>query len=890
MALTAPFHSAMRLGQGFNSYTQELRLDGAMKIVTSNQASPDPFSRRQPQTFGAISSTNQNAFEIVPASGPPEGQSGEHNDSVSREEAKKSVNGSTVSIREEALRSQEANKEETPRFVLPPGEPINSNQSVTFSTRSISNMSDIMDALNISASMSIKYGTIHGNGSASFVNEDKVLDSQLNYLISVRVNNNDVAEIDEIIFSGLEHITPDKFTEVYGDCFIAGFQTGGEFNAIISIDCHDKSKANGVKEAIDMQLAVPPVPGLEVGGGQGFSKNHSELLRGIEMTISVNWTGGGELKPPGVPWDLKTVMAAANAYPSMVARSSTKISAILRPYTSVPSFVEWQYKRFAEYDKDLKNYMASKTEKDLADPNVAQEIQNLKDARDLWIDKSLILNYAPCQLYTNDLFNAYMQYKKLWKRISFIMSDTKKWRPRTIADIYKDIGKPVDDDICNVKNNENVRPESNRQAMATKPTNLGVITEMNENGSTDKNLPASARTVSKPRDTTPKSSGPSTPVPPTPHVGSISRFGTFPLKDPSIKEEWDLDALNKRRDPISLDPVELNEARLLCREAMTLITEEAYSLVYHPDLAYAEYNRESKKTRMKRPIYMYPEVLKARLPTFVRNDAATAHRSRDPVILKLKQFDDNDLWANLLGDDLNPKWNYKHFVSLERNESNGWDNPIISLSIHAYAHSARFRVLEQWYSDAQGCIGGFGFRFETDKDKPADDGCTQWEGDYQDHDPRLFRHMTLRNPIAHMEQTRERQGEEHHNIKNSIKEMFNSSAHATIPEVKEAEAFKKLDANNFASKDKNIEKIEVFWVPGTGRIAGMVFHDDVGGMLSWKQWEGISDKPAAMHSEMQYPPNDGTRWQFVGLMGNWCTDKIGHNKVLARVSGIWRKT
>ena len=47
-------------------------------------------------------------------------------------------------------------------------------QSVTFSTRAIDNVSDIMDALNISTAMSIKYGTIHGNANCSIVNENKV--------------------------------------------------------------------------------------------------------------------------------------------------------------------------------------------------------------------------------------------------------------------------------------------------------------------------------------------------------------------------------------------------------------------------------------------------------------------------------------------------------------------------------------------------------------------------------------------------------------------------------------------------------------------------------------------------------------------------------------------
>lgn len=48
-------------------------------------------------------------------------------------------------------------------------------------------MADIVDALNISSSLSIKYGTIKGSGSASYVNENKVNDSDLNFIVSVKV-------------------------------------------------------------------------------------------------------------------------------------------------------------------------------------------------------------------------------------------------------------------------------------------------------------------------------------------------------------------------------------------------------------------------------------------------------------------------------------------------------------------------------------------------------------------------------------------------------------------------------------------------------------------------------------------------------------------------------
>ena len=49
------------------------------------------------------------------------------------------------------------------------------------------------------------------------MNEQKVLDSQLNYLVSVRVNNNDAEEATSMQFKGIDGLTPDKFTEVYGN-------------------------------------------------------------------------------------------------------------------------------------------------------------------------------------------------------------------------------------------------------------------------------------------------------------------------------------------------------------------------------------------------------------------------------------------------------------------------------------------------------------------------------------------------------------------------------------------------------------------------------------------------------------------------------------------------
>jgi hypothetical protein len=253
--------------------------------------------------------------------------------------------------------------------------------------------------------MSIKYGTIHGNGNASFVNETKVLDSELNYVVSVIVNNDALAPIEEMEFQDIPGLPLDRFTEVYGDSFISGFTEGGEFNAVISVKLNDKSKHKAVKQAVDVQLAVGP-PTLEIGASESMEKEHMEALKSTEISISVNWVGGGEIKKPKVPWTIKSVVAVANAFPSMVARSSARTQAILTRYSSLRSFQAWKWSRLLEerriWESDKRNMTGGEFN---------------KDGKKRYEEPVIVLNYVPCSLYTADLFDALMNYKKLWKRI-----------------------------------------------------------------------------------------------------------------------------------------------------------------------------------------------------------------------------------------------------------------------------------------------------------------------------------------------------------------------------------------------------------------------------------------------------------------------------------------
>ena len=89
-------------------------------------------------------------------------------------------------------------------------------QIVTYSSRMVDNVSDIVEALNISTSASIKYGTIKGSGSASIVNENKVNQSDLNYIVTVKVTNETSPVADKMTFNPIPELDGSKFTEVFG--------------------------------------------------------------------------------------------------------------------------------------------------------------------------------------------------------------------------------------------------------------------------------------------------------------------------------------------------------------------------------------------------------------------------------------------------------------------------------------------------------------------------------------------------------------------------------------------------------------------------------------------------------------------------------------------------
>ncbi|KAL2217911.1 hypothetical protein M432DRAFT_548128 [Thermoascus aurantiacus ATCC 26904] len=359
MTFFAPYTSVMRLGQGFNSYTQEICIDDAVII----------HSHPVPTLLHSQLAGNQR-------------------ESTSVFHRRGHSSGEPVELAEQLSDScQQCLSEDN----APSAKPM--SQTVTFTARAVDSLADVVDALNISSSATINYGAAKFFGGTSIVKESTISESDINFIVSVKVTNEAPVNLGHMQFRPIPGLNPDYFPAVYGDCFIAGFLEGGEFSAIISIKVNDKSKISKVRLAAEVQLARPPA------GEAVLDKDKEDIWNGTEISISVNWTGGGEIKNPTSNWDFATVIAAANEFPSRVLKYSQRTSAILMNYNSLRSFHEANAKAEKPY---------------------------------------VVLDYRLCDLYTTDLLNAFVAYKMLWKKISRMIKEPERYEAKEPSDEIPD--------------------------------------------------------------------------------------------------------------------------------------------------------------------------------------------------------------------------------------------------------------------------------------------------------------------------------------------------------------------------------------------------------------------------------------------------------------------
>ncbi|KAJ7616090.1 hypothetical protein FB45DRAFT_1107156 [Roridomyces roridus] len=262
-------------------------------------------------------------------------------------------------------------------------------QVVSYSSRFVDKISDVTRSMNISSGSSIKHGTVTSSGNSLSVDENKFSASDLNAVVSVKVINQTTVLDDNAEFSPHKEVkveNNEEFFDVYGDCYISGFILGGDFHGIVSIKVLDATHTEAVKDQIKGRFNV----GSKSGGGDfhlggaytsSVASSYGAELWQSETTISVSWSGGGQIKKPHEEWSIDLLFHAAAGFPARVAACPQRTWAILSRYDNNLSFLKWAQKQ-----------------------------------------KIIARDFTSAQVYVADLLDTYMVYKNNLMRIQDVLT------------------------------------------------------------------------------------------------------------------------------------------------------------------------------------------------------------------------------------------------------------------------------------------------------------------------------------------------------------------------------------------------------------------------------------------------------------------------------------
>jgi hypothetical protein len=170
-----------------------------------------------------------------------------------------------------------------------------SGQIVAFSIEQLSASASLSQQLNVSTSASLKYAsTGSGSMSAQFVNNIK--QNSFSIYIVVRtlvINSEKVLDLSRIRLqddaAGTWVNQPSAFVEQYGDAFVYGVVTGGEFFAVLEIQTESADEYREVKASLSGKGQF----GLFSGNASAsFSETLGRITTSYQMRATVIRRGG----------------------------------------------------------------------------------------------------------------------------------------------------------------------------------------------------------------------------------------------------------------------------------------------------------------------------------------------------------------------------------------------------------------------------------------------------------------------------------------------------------------------------------------------------------------------------------------------------------------------
>ncbi|VTT69103.1 unnamed protein product [Fusarium fujikuroi] len=240
---------------------------------------------------------------------------------------------------------------------------------ITSSSKLFERLSEVVDMMDISRAATMTTGIMDVHGHMNVLNDTKIDDADISLMVSVRVMSKITSLKGSARFLPIDGMEAgsSRFNETFGDSYISGFITGGLFMNIISFIASDSEHKDKMIEAVEKGLT-------------GSAMDLRNICKEVAIT-SVNH--GVEVS--GVT-DVASILRIAGEFPALVAQDPQRTWAILTKYKANRSFNKWS------------------------------RHQILKP-----------LDYDSVASYTSKLFDNYIQYSDLSRKVKDIISQRDKY-------------------------------------------------------------------------------------------------------------------------------------------------------------------------------------------------------------------------------------------------------------------------------------------------------------------------------------------------------------------------------------------------------------------------------------------------------------------------------
>ncbi|KAF5538415.1 hypothetical protein FNAPI_11123 [Fusarium napiforme] len=249
---------------------------------------------------------------------------------------------------------------------------------ITSSTRLFERVSEVVDTMDISRAATITTGEMEVHGHTKALNDAEIDDADINLMVSVRVMSKITSLKGSARFLPIDGMEAGsaRFNETFGDSYISGFITGGLLTSIISFVSSDPDRKDKLIEAVK----------------RGSTEPTMDLKNVCKEFAIASVTQGAEVEDINSASDVASILRIAGEFPTLVAQDPQRTWAILTKYKANRSFNEWS------------------------------SYQILKP-----------LDYGSIAPYTSKLFDIYIQYSRLSKKVQDIISE---------RDQYSQVDKP----------------------------------------------------------------------------------------------------------------------------------------------------------------------------------------------------------------------------------------------------------------------------------------------------------------------------------------------------------------------------------------------------------------------------------------------------------------